>query len=604
MAAALALALVAVLAVGVMPWPLARAGFDQRILSAMIRATGLMVETAPGVRVALLPTPRILLTDASFRSSDGVLTVETAKVRADVRVLSLFAGQIVIEGVELASPMITVVMSEGELPSLVAMPTPTSYFSAERETPRVTLKDGSLFVRNSGGIRTTLRDMNVTLAEREAGDPLVVSGALRWRGEAVEISANWPLPVVGEDTGRARIQPVFMRLVSGMGSLRFEGLRQPGPVGPVEGRLEVETGWLPQALEWMGEPSPFANLGDKLRLSGEAVLADSSLTLPNISLAIDADRLDGAALVRPGADGAWGISATLAGSRLDIDRILARSGALAHLEEAGKGPVPLRIGRDGWRAVDLRLSIDQARLARARLSDVALQILASSHRLDVSLARANAYKGTVKGRLSITAEQPSSPYDLRFNANAERIDLAAALADMGDMRRLSGSGFLQVALDGRGETLLDIAGSLKGRASLVVRQGEIAGASLAELARRAERQPLLALREGLVREGMGGRSAFESISLGGPVQDGVIDIVDGLVTGSGFRLSLGGGINLPERSLGMRALLLGSAPASRIPFQITGPWGQPRFTLDPGAASGAPSANGAVEPPPLPTVAP
>jgi AsmA protein len=588
---ALALAVAGIIGIGIMPWPLARAGFDHRILSALIRATGLMVETAPGAKVALLPTPRILLTDATFRSVDGSLQVESAKIRADIRILPLFAGQIVMDGVELASPQITLAMAEGAMPPLVAAPAPTAWFSAERESPRITLKDGSMFIRDTAGIRTILRNMNVTLGDRGAGDPLVMSGALRWRGEAIEITASWPLPQWGENTGRGKVQPVFLRLVSGMGSMRFEGLRQPGPIGPIEGRLEAETGSLSQALDWMGESSPFANLADKLRLSGEAVLAASSLTMPNISLNIDADRLDGAALIRPGANGVWGVSATLDGARLDLDRMLARSGVAAHLEEAGKGLVPLRIGRDGWRMVDLRLSLVQARLAKARLSDVALQFLASEGRLDVSLARASAYKGTVKGRLAVSAESPTAPYDLRFNANAERIDLAAALADIGDMRRLSGSGFFQVTLDGSGENLRDIAGSLKGRASLVARQGEIAGIYLADLARRAERQPFAALREGLT-----GRSAFESLNIGGPVQDGVIDVTDGLVIGTGFRLALGGGISLPQRSLRLKALLTGPTPASRLPFEISGPWGQPRIAPDMAALPGriAP-ANGSAE---------
>jgi AsmA protein len=592
---ALSLAMAGILGIGIMPWPLARAGFDQRIASAMIRATGLMVETAPGAKVALLPTPRILLTEATFRTFDGSLHVESAKIRADIRILPLFAGQIVIDGVELAAPQITLTMTDGAMPPLVAAPAPTAWFSAERESPRVVLKDGSLFIREGGGIRSILRNVNITLAERMAGDPAGLSGALRWRGEPVEITANWPLPQGREEAGRGKVLPVFLRLVSGMGSMRFEGVRQPGPIGPIEGRLEAETGSLPQALEWMGESSPFANLADKLRLSGEAVLTASSLTMPNISINIDADRLDGAALIRPGGNGVWGISATLDGARLDIDRMLARSGATAHLEQAGKEGLPLRIGRDGWRMVDLRLSIEQARLAKARLSDVALQFLASEGRLDVSLARANAYKGTVKGRLAISSEGPAAPYDLRFSASAERVDLAAALADMGDMRRLSGSGFLQLALDGTGGNLPDIARSLKGRASLVVRQGEIAGASLADLARRAERQPLAVLREGLA-----GRTAFESISIGGPVQDGVIDIADGLVTGAGFRLAVAGGVNLPQRSLRLKALLTGLTPASRLPFEITGPWGQPRFAPDASAAVRANPANGAVEMAPVP----
>jgi hypothetical protein len=134
----------------------------------------------------------------------------------------------------------------------------------------------------------------------------------------------------------------------------------------------------------------------------------------------------------------------------------------------------------------------------------------------------------------------------------------------------------------------------------VARQGEITGVSLADIARRAERQPFAALREGLT-----GRSAFESINIGGPVQDGFIDVTDGLVTGAGFRLALGGGISLPDRSLRLKALLTGPTPASRLPLEITGPWGQPRIGPDMAALPGriAP-ANGPAEAAPAAPPAP
>jgi uncharacterized protein involved in outer membrane biogenesis len=572
----LMVALAAILALGVMPWPLAGAGFDQRMAAALMRATGLSVETAPGARVALLPSPRILLADAQFRTADRTLSVSSPKIRVDLRLLPLFAGQVAVDGIELASPQIRLTIAEGaNLPPLVGLPAPSPAFSAARETPRVTLKDGSLFLLGAEGIRTILRGMNLTIMDRDPGDALMLAGALRWRGEPVEISAQWPLPDAAPAAGRGSAQPVFLRLISGMGSLRFEGLRQPGPIGPIEGRIEAEAGSLARALDWIGESSPLAAIADRVRLTGEAVLAASSLALPALSLTIDADRLEGAALIRPGADGAWGISATLAGSRLDFDRLIARGNLASHGPGKAVIDMPISLGREGWRTVDLRLSIEQARLMKARLSDVALQFLASRGKLDINLARANAYKGTVKGRMSLGAEGPDAPFDLRLSANAERIDLAAALADMSETRRLSGTGFLQLNLDGAGTSLQAISETLKGRASLVIRQGELTGLSLAEIARRADR-PLA----GLPREMAGGRTAFDNLAIGGPVNDGVLDIAEGLVTGPGFRLTLGGGVNLARRSYQVRGALSGANPAARLPFELSGPWNQPRLLPD------------------------
>jgi AsmA protein len=564
------------LTIGLVPWPLARAEFDQRLNAALMRASDLIVETAPGAKVTLLPTPRILLADARFQSGDGAVSITSAKTRINLRLLPLFAGRIIVDGIELASPQIRLTLAEGTSATpLVAMPPASLNIANKSETPRLTLVDGSLFVVGATGIRTIVRNINLTIMDRDEGDPLQVSGAFRWRGEPVEINGQWPLPDAAIAERKNDIRPVFVRIISGMGSLRFEGLRRPGPIGPIEGRIEAEVGSLARALDWLGETSPLSAIADKVRLSGEAVLAASSLTMPALSLTVDADRLDGAALIRPGTDGLWGISATLAGTRLDLQRIVTRSGIGSLLNDRQRLQAPLDIGRQGWRNVDLRLSIEQARLANTQFTDVALQFLASPGKLDVSLARANAFKGTVKGRLSMSAEQPDAPVDMRFTASAERIDMAAALAEIGDTRRLSGTGFIQMSLDGAGTSLFAASQAMKGRASLVVRQGEIAGVSLAEIVRRAERQPLSVLREP-----PGGRTAFDTITIGGPVNDGNMELNDGLMTGVGYRLNLGGGLSLAQRSLALKGVLTGPSQTARLPFEIRGPWHQPRIIPD------------------------
>ncbi|MGL4729317.1 MAG: AsmA family protein [Bosea sp. (in: a-proteobacteria)] len=569
-------ALAATLVIGLVPWPLARAEFDQRMNAALMRATGLITETAPGAKVALLPSPRILLTEARFLSPDNAVNITSAKIRIDLKLLPLFTGQIVVDGLELSSPQIRLTIAEGvSAPPIVALPRATLAFSIERDTPRINLKDGSLFLLGAQGIRTIIRNINLTVADRDPGDPLLLTGAFRWRGEPVEINGQWPLPETASAERKAGTRPVFLRIISGMGSLRFEGIRRPGPIGPIEGRLDAEAGSLARALDWLGEASPLGYIADKVRLSGEAVLAASSLTMPALSLTIDAERLDGAALIRPGADGAWGVSATLAGTRLDLDRMLARSGVNGLLNDREQLHTPFQIGRNGWRSIDLRLSIEQARLAKARLSDVALQFLASPGKLDVSLARANAYKGTVKGRVSITAEHENAPFDVRLTASAERIDMAAALADTTDTRRLTGNGFIQIGLEGSGANLFAASQTMKGRASLIVRQGELTGISMADIVRRAERQPLAVLREVT-----GGRTAFDTITIGGPASDGIIEVTEGLMSGAGYRLALSGGIRLPERRFAMKGMLTGTNATTRLPFEISGPWSQPRIIPD------------------------
>ncbi len=585
--AILSTALAVTVALGLVPWPLARAELEQRLLAALMRATGLSAETAPGARIALLPSPRIILSEARFSSADRAITVTSTKIRADLSLLPLLAGQISVDGIDLTAPQITLDIADGDLPPLIALPTEGPGFSALRATPKLTLRDGSIYVRSGPGLRTLVRSVDITIEERDPGDPLVFAGRLRWRGEAVELSATWPLPGTAPQP-----RPVSTRIISGMGSLRFEGLRQPGPIGPVEGRLDLEAGSLGLALDWLGEASPLGWTAERFRLSGEAVLAASGLTMPALSLSIDAERLDGAAQMKPGPDGRWGLSATLAGTRLDLDRMMRRADLPGFLPENGKATESFRLGHGAWRSADLRLSLEQARIGKTRLDDVALQLLAAPGKLDLSLARASGFKGTVKARLIVQAEAASRSTDLRLSASAERVDLAQLMNDLADSRRLTGTGSLTLALDGAGESLRAAMATSKGRVSLVARQGELVGVSLAELARRAERQQFTALREIA-----GGRSAYETLSLGGPIQDGVFEITEGQIAGQGYRLNISGVARLAERQLSARAALSGTSGPARLAFDITGPIGEPRITPDIEALLRRPSAANAPAPP-------
>jgi AsmA protein len=130
-----------------------------------------------------------------------------------------------------------------------------------------------------------------------------------------------------------------------------------------------------------------------------------------------------------------------------------------------------------------------------------------------------------------------------------------------------------------------LARQLQGRASLVVRQGELVGIGLSDVLKRAERRPLSA-----PLEWRGGRTPFDQAQIALTIAKGVGEVAEAQVTGPAARAILQGRVSLAERTLALKATVEGTAapmtagasPAAgaSMLFDITGPWASPAMLPD------------------------
>jgi AsmA protein len=164
--------------------------------------------------------------------------------------------------------------------------------------------------------------------------------------------------------------------------------------------------------------------------------------------------------------------------------------------------------------------------------------------------------------------------DVKLGGGFDKVNLGQAGADLPQFARLSGTGGLQFNLDGLGRSLPEVLGSLSGKATLALRQGELGGFAFGELLRRAERNPELALRDW--RQG---RTTFETASANAVIANGILTLSDAQMAGSGYRLTLIGTAALPSQTLDMAALLQPVTGALRLPFSLTGPFAAPTLEL-------------------------
>lgn len=560
--AILAICLFAVLGLfGLRSWELALGRVERSALAAIERKTGFVVKTVERAELALLPLPRISLSQVAFAQRDGTLSGEAVRVRAHLRLLPLLSGQLSFDRVDLVAPRIDVAVPAGSNGLTEWLAPPLAELVRLRSQSKIVLQGGSLFLRANGAIQSVVRDVNLILDERSQNEPLDLSGSLTWRGVPTEVSLRWPMV-----DGNAK---VALSATSPLLKLRFEGTRTGPNEAMINGPLALSTPSMPKLLGWFGEDSRLAAALGAFTLSADVQIKPREASFNNVVASLDGERLDGVLKLSDNA-GRFALSGTLAGAALDLGRLIDRL-PIPAIDAADPGPLAL----EGWtaREIDLRVSVDSAKLSGARLGDVATYLLVKKGRFETGLLRANAYGGTVKTRL-LAVSAPGG-VDVKIQSGLDKVNFGQAAADLPQLARLSGTGGFQLALDGAGRTFDELLGSLTGRVNLALRQGEIGGMALADLLRRAERNPVQALRDW--RQG---KTAFDTLVANAGIAGGLLVLTDAQMSGQAYQLNLAGNAALRTRMLDMTALLSSTTSQLRLPFGLKGPVSAPLFELE------------------------
>ncbi|MCO5093420.1 AsmA family protein [Bosea sp. (in: a-proteobacteria)] len=551
---------VAVGLLGLRSWDVALGRIQRVVVGAIEERTGIVVGAVERAEIALLPLPRISLSQVGFSRRDGALSGEAVRVRAHLRLLPLLSGRISFDRVDLIAPQIDIVIpaaSEGVSEWLAA---PLAALERLRSQSKIVISAGSVFLRADGAIRSTVRDLDLVIDERGPGEPLALAGSLNWRGVPTEVSLLWPM--AGGSTKAA------LSATSSLLKLRFEGTRA-GPGEPmISGPLALSTPSLTGLLGWFSTQSRLASALGALTLSADIQVKPREVSFNNAVVSLDGDRLDGVVKLAQ-ADGRFALSGTLAGAKLDLGRLVDRL-PIPAVDAADPSPLDL----DAWTAhdIDLRVSVDAARLEGARLTDVAIYLLVKKGRFETGLIRAGAYGGSLKSRLLASAAPAG--VDVKLQAGLDKVNIGQAASDLPQLARLSGIGSLQLVLDGAGRSFDALIGSLTGKVNLALRQGELSGIALGELLRRAERNPAQALRDW-----RHGKTPFETLTANAGIANGLLVLTEAQMSGQNYRFNLTGSASLSTRILDMAASLSSPNGTPKLPFLLRGPLDAPVFDI-------------------------
>lgn len=562
-AAILAFSLVALIGLlGLQPWDLALGRVQRSAVAAIAEKTGFVVKTVERAEIALLPFPRISLSHVGFSQRDGALSGEAVRVRAHLRLLPLLIGRLSFDRIDLVAPQIDVAVAPGSDGVSEWLAAPLAEIERLRSQSKIVVQGGSLFLRANGAIQSVVRDLHLVIEERSLNEPLELSGSLTWRGVPTDVSLRWPMVGGSAKAALSANSPLL--------KLRFDGTRSGPDESVINGLLALSSPSVPELLRWFGEESRLAAALGALTLSADLQLKPHEASFNNAIASLDGERLDGVLKLSETGAGRFALSGTLAGATLDIGRLVNRL-PIPSIDAGDIGPLDL----DGWtgREIDLRISVDAAKLNGARLNDVASYLLIKKGRFETGLLRASAYGGSVKTRL-LAVSAPAG-VDVKLQAGLERVNLGQASSDLPQLSRLSGNGTFQLALDGAGRTFDELLGSLVGRANLSVKQGELGGIAFVDLLRRAERAPAQALRDW--RQG---KTPFESLTANAGVAGGLLVLTDAQMSGQAYRFNLSGNASLRTRILDMAASLASTTSELKLPFSLKGPVASPFFELE------------------------
>ncbi|CAH1672521.1 AsmA family protein [Chelatococcus asaccharovorans] len=551
----------------VTPWSVPSLRLDRQVAGQVERVTGLTLVSDGDVTLTLLPVPRITLPDVTIRTANGESIVFARQMRADINLLSLIsARRIDIAETTLIAPTIHLrPFTTGDLWPGVQKRLNSG--DASTATTRLTLLRGQVLDDDND----VADSIDLFAKWSPEGDDLDFNGRARWRGEMVEFRA---VNLAPRNLAAGQSSPAWISVSSRLLSVSLLGTIDAAEQLRTRGRFSLKTPSLSDAVQWLDRPLPLAAQIGSLALSGDGDLSLRGGSIPAATIELGKNPLEGALVLRV-EDNRPILSATVAADTLDLDRLL-------------EPLTPVRSSWGSWSrenfapmlgsaSLDVRLSANAARLGALVFENVAAGIMMNAGRTEVSVGRATLGQGSLKGRLIMTQSQAPA-VDARLIGSFDQIEAGDIVNEVFGNRRFAGLAQGQLALESSGRSFATLANALSGKISLSLRQGEISGLDLAEIAKRVQARPL-----STAMEWRGGRTNFDQIGFGLTITDGVGEITEGTMSAQGLRGSLGGRIDFGDRQFNLRGVVAApttAVPGKGFPLGITGNWDSPTIAPD------------------------
>ena len=517
-----------------------------RLSDRLAQTTGLILSLDTKSRLTVADGLAITLSDVALasRNQQGVPVIAAAEVTVPLHVSDFLPGAdgpsaLTLEGASFVFP---VTAEKAGKPA--AQPRPL----------RLTLRNSTFKLDDpKRGTVFAASDINGEVVVDKAGALLIDVRALL-NGLPTQVTASFDDVLRLQENG----SPADIALATTKQSLTLSGRARARPLPAFDGTFMLQSPDATLALQWLGfGVFPVLN-GSALSLDGPASVQGLRVELPKsvfvlggskgeMTLAFDADR-DRPKLL----------------ARSVVDELVLTGPAI--LSPSGNwSDVPFDVSSFRNFDADVAVTTTSARIAAVTMGPSRLTAKLDSGTAELKLNGEDLSGGTLAARLAmtITESEPALRLDLSLtNAKAERL-----LPQLLNASHLKGDGDVVLKLEVTGRSPARIISSLKGDATIQLRNGSLAGYDLASQAETAETTS----REGWQHDATSATILNDAI-LEAKLDEGIARIVKGEINGATSLLSFSGEIDLLRQAL---LLKLESGVA------VSGPWANPQFSPPP-----------------------
>ncbi len=480
----------------------------------------------------------------------------------------------------------------------------------------VHISDGTLRISDErNGALKEITAINVNLSLADLTGPLQSKGSFAWNGEKVAFDGKLSpaRALLGEQRGR-----VALALNSRLVEASYDGALSLSPAPALEGKATLKAPSVGALAEWLGGHAA-ADSG-AVDVTATLGLEQGRLAITDLSGVASGGTLSGTLALETERARPY-LSGALRTSDLDLGRLVLRThtasaapaaapGRPAEAERpgtaeaepapAGKAP-PVAGGKrrataHGWSeaAIDLSLLrlcdadvtlvVDRLLYRELETGQSQLALALQDNVAKLTLQDTLLYGGRGRGVLTFDAsgQQPATSTELTLDNVLYRPLLRDALG----LEWLTGRGKITLSLSGQGQSERKIIETLKGKAELVIGDGEFAGIDVGKLLRAIEQAHFNRLEVSPED-----RTPFSELAGTFHLNNGLAETNDLRLVGPHLRLSGTGSTNLVERSADylVRLKLAETAPSEgavikvsslEFPMHISGPWEKLVFKPD------------------------
>ena len=547
------------------------------IAIALQDATGRTVTLGGALSLEKSLSPTLVVEDVTIANAAWSKTADMANIKSlevEVELLPLLSGNIVVNRLVLDGGKI-LLETGGDGQANWKFESTTSHADSSTQARQlafkaVSIKDTQITFRSEAAAREdSLTVTDLELKAEQPSDPLAISGSLDLNGTSFTLDGT--LKTLGSLIEGERTEADLTLESDGLKVEINGGLGEPGSeeffAVILNADLKSSDGLAPLGIDLDGHldtatlTTKFDGGAGALHFKDLVATVDGSTFKGNLRL----DLTTATALV----------SGSLDLDKLDLDSITQTADADVEAANRVFSETPLPF--DALKLIDLKLDVKIAELLAQNLSftDLSSDVALQSGSLSLGDLSFNVSGASVSGKASADAATQAAAISLKFD-DLEMGDLLKTL-DAPD--RLSGKADVVLDVSGNGASLAAIAGSMDGKASVLMENGKLDAHELDLLV-----GGVTTIIGSLFSKGVKSGD-LHCLALAWDIKAGVasqkvmlLDTNDSTVTGSG------------EIYLGKETLDLKVVPHSKgvtlnlaVPIHVRGTLLHPTFTPDEGA---------------------